>query len=66
MVVDIWVRKCNSFAEERQADREFWALMTPDERVAAVEELRTQWPAAKDDDQPGLRRTIRVLERPER
>jgi hypothetical protein len=38
----LWVRKCSSFEEEEQADREFWAQMTGDERVEALEDLRRQ------------------------
>jgi hypothetical protein len=62
----VWVRKCASFAEERAADREFWAEMSPDDRVAAVEELRAQWAAMRGEDHEGLRRTVRVLDGPER
>ena len=63
----IWVRKCASFEEERQADREFWALMTPDARVAALDEMRGQWPAPDIDElQQGLRRTVRIVQRPQR
>lgn len=36
----VWVRRCSSFEEEEQADLEFWARMTPAERLAAAEELR--------------------------
>jgi hypothetical protein len=50
-----WVKKLTSFEEERTADREFWAQMSPDERVAAVEELRLEWIKR-------LRKTARVLE----
>ena len=35
-----WVRKLLSFEEEQDADREFWTQLTPNERVAIVEELR--------------------------
>ncbi len=34
--MELWVRKCASFVEERVADREFWRQMTPDERVDAL------------------------------
>ena len=64
--MELWVRKCASFAEERAADREFWQHMTPDERVAAVGELRAQWLALTGARDEGLRRTVHVLERPER
>ncbi len=64
--MQVWVRKCASFAEEREADREFWRQTTPDARVAAVEELRAQWAALRGERHEGLRRTVRVLERPKR
>ena len=64
--VGLWIRKCASFAEERAADREFWRQMTPDERVAAVEELRAQWAALRGSSHEGFRRTVRVLERAQR
>jgi hypothetical protein len=62
----IWVRKCTSFAEERVADREFWATMTPDARVAAVEELRKEWALISGHPEERLRRIVRVLDGPER
>jgi hypothetical protein len=64
--VKVWVRKCDSFDEERAADREFWAGMSPDQRVQAVEELRAQWASMRGERHEGLRRTVRVLDGPER
>ena len=61
-----WVRKCASFAEEREADREFWARMTPDERVRVAYSLRADWLTANGQRDEGLRRTVRVLDGPER
>ena len=61
-----WVRTCASFDEEREADREFWARVTPDERVSAVESLRQQWLSMTGQRDEGLRRTVRVLDGPER
>jgi hypothetical protein len=61
--VQVWVRKCASFEEARDADREFWSRMTPDARVAAVGELRAHWAAMQGDDDQRLRRTVRVLKR---
>jgi hypothetical protein len=62
----IWVRTCASFEEERRADREFWAQISPDERVAIVEQLREQLGADFAEGQPGLRRVFCVLESPQR
>ena len=64
--MELWIRKCASFAEERAADRDFWQQMTPDERVAAVDELRAQWAALTGARHEGFRRTVHVLERAER
>jgi len=64
--VDPWIRKCTSFEEERQADFEFWARFTPDERVAIVESLRQQWFTITGQRDEGFRRTVRVLDGPER
>ena len=65
-MADIWVRKLGSFEDDRRADREFWRAVPPDERVAAVEDLRQQWAKIQGADEQGLRRTVRVLEAPER
>ena len=65
-IMDIWVRKCSSFAEERVADREFWAAMSPDARVNVVEELRQEWAHISGQAIERLRRTVSVLERQER
>ena len=64
-VVEIWVRKCSSFEEERQADREFWAQLTPNDRVGVVEELREHWARTHGTEQDlgRIRRCVRVLKR---
>ena len=64
--VQPWVRKCASFEEEREADREFWARMDPDERVRVADSLRADWLTAHGRRDEGLRRTVRVLDGPER
>ena len=63
-MAEIWIRKCNSFEQEAEADREFWARMTPDERVAVVEDLRLEWAEQQGEDEPRLRRAVRVLAAP--
>ena len=60
------VRKFNSFAEADEADREQYRQMTPDERVALVDELRHQWEKMYGEPHEGLRRTVLVSERPPR
>jgi hypothetical protein len=62
----VWIRKCSSFAEEREADRAFWAAMSPDARVALVEQLRREWLQMTGHADERLRRTVRVSERQER
>lgn len=61
--VDVWVRRCATFSEERDADREFWKRMTPAARISALEELRAEWRETLDDGHQGLRRTVRLLQR---
>jgi hypothetical protein len=58
----VWLRKCSSFEEENQADLEFWQRMTPNERVALVEQIRAEWWERNGDGEQGLRRAVRVLE----
>ncbi len=65
-MADVWVRKLTSFEDDRRADREFWRTVAPDARVSAVEDLRRQWARLQGADVEGLRRTVRVLEAPER
>jgi hypothetical protein len=60
--MDLWIRKCSSFEEEAEADREFWSSMTGDERVEALEELRHQAWKVTGERIEGLRRTVRVLQ----
>jgi hypothetical protein len=60
----LWVRKCRSFAEETRADREFWAAMTGDERVEALEDLRREASKVTGERLEGFRRVVRVLQRP--
>ena len=58
----VWLRRCQSFAEEANADREYWAQFTPDERVGIVEQMRREWMELNGRDDEGLRRTARLLE----
>jgi hypothetical protein len=41
-------------------------IMTPDARVAAVEELRREWVLISGHPEERLRRTVRVLDGPAR
>ncbi len=61
-----WVRRCSSFAEEADADREFWAGMTANERVAVVEQMRNEWWDRNGGRDEGLRRVVRVLRKAQR
>lgn len=63
---ELWVRKCASFEEAEEADREFWAQMTGDERVEALEMLRAEAWKVTGERIEGLRRVVRVLDGPER
>jgi hypothetical protein len=64
--MEIWLRKCSSFAEEARADREFWARMTGEERVEALEDLRREAWKVTGERLEGIRKVARVLERPRR
>lgn len=60
---EIWVRKCSSWEEEAEADREFWARMSPGERVETVESIRLDLFAMRGESEERLRRVARVLRR---
>jgi hypothetical protein len=62
----LWVRRCSSFADEAIAEREFWAQMTGDERVEALEDLRQEAWKVTGERLERLRRVVRVLERSRR
>ena len=64
--MDIWLRRCDSFAEERDADDEFWARFSPDERVSILEDMRREWLDRNGRADEGLRRIARVLDTPRR
>jgi hypothetical protein len=57
----VWVRRCSGFLEEAEADREFWAQMTADQRVALVEQMRRERWNRNGGGYEGLRRVVRVL-----
>jgi len=39
----VWLRRCASFEEEAEADRDYWSGFAPDERVALIADLRREW-----------------------
>jgi len=41
--MSVWLRRCASFAEEAEADRDYWSRFAPDERVALIADLRREW-----------------------
>jgi len=62
--MEIWLRKCSSFEEERKADLEFWQRMTPGERVDVVEELRQEWwDRHGGGSEPKIEGVVRVIRR---
>jgi hypothetical protein len=61
---EIWFRRCATFEEEAAADAEFWAEMTPDERVALVDQMRREGILADGGGDEGLRRVVRVIKAP--
>jgi hypothetical protein len=66
--VTVWVRKLAGFDEEARADREFWAQLSADQRVAVVEDLRREWIERQSGPEAAqrLQRVVRVLRRPPR
>ena len=65
-MVDVWVRKSDSFEDDRRADRAFWRAASAEARIAAVKQLRQHWVRLQGGSHEGLRRTVRVLDAPER
>jgi hypothetical protein len=51
----VWLRRCASFAEEAEADREYWSAFTPDERVALIADLRQEWNTMNGINEPPSR-----------
>jgi hypothetical protein len=62
----IWFRRCATPDEAAAADREFWLRMSPEERVALVEQMREEWLKVTGEKDEGLRRVARVIQRPRR
>lgn len=59
VAVKIWVNRAASFAEESEADAEFWRQIPPDERVVILEQMREAWQAEHGEGDEGLRRIAR-------
>jgi hypothetical protein len=51
----VWLRRCASFAEEAEADREYWSVFAPDERVALIADLRQEWNTMNGVNEPPSR-----------
>jgi hypothetical protein len=60
----IWIRKCSSYEEAEEADQEFWARMTGDERIKALEQMRQNAWKITGEPLQRLRRVVRVIRRP--
>jgi hypothetical protein len=50
--VTIWFRRCATFEEEAEADRDYWQQYSPDERIAQIEELRAHWASMSEGARP--------------
>jgi hypothetical protein len=50
--VSIWFRRCATFEEEALADREYWSQYSPDERLAQMEDLRSDWASMNGEQHP--------------
>ncbi|MCK4649574.1 hypothetical protein KAT51_08625 [bacterium] len=58
------VRVFKSFKEAEEAEDEFWSLLKPEERVAAVDECVRDYLKMKNEGESRLRRVLKVLKRP--
>jgi hypothetical protein len=58
-LVTVWIKRLSSFEEEAEADAAFYRAMSPEERVAILEQLRAEWNAAHDESDQRLRRVVR-------
>lgn len=56
-----WFRRFDSFAAEAESDAEFWLEMTPEQRVALVDQMRREWQELHGGGEERLRRTARVF-----
>jgi hypothetical protein len=63
---NIQIRRFSSFEEEQKADKEYWAAIPPEDRVAMVEQLRRDWTTFSGQTEERLRRVVRVLDRQKR
>jgi hypothetical protein len=51
----VWLRRCASFEEEAEADRDYWSGFAPDERVALIADLRQEWNTMNGVSEPPSR-----------
>ena len=56
--MEIWLRRCSSFQEESDSDADLWMQMSPDERVAVLEQMRQEWLEEHGEHDQGLRRIV--------
>ncbi len=57
----VWVRRFSSHEEAERAECEFWAQMTGDQRIEALEEMRRDAWKVTGERLEGLRRTVRIV-----
>jgi pyruvate formate-lyase activating enzyme-like uncharacterized protein len=60
-VQEIWVRKCSSFEEAEEADQEFWAQMTGDERVQVLEQMRQDAWKITGEPLERIQKVVRII-----
>jgi hypothetical protein len=51
----VWLRRCASFEEEAEADRDYWSGFAPDERVALIADLQQEWNTMNGVSEPPSR-----------
>ena len=61
---ELTVKIVTGFDAERKADEDFWAGMTPEERVAAVDDCTRDYLRMRGERQSRLRRVLRRVKCP--
>ena len=59
----IWINKANSFKEAEEFDRNYYAQMTPEERLSIVQELREMYFKFAKVRSRRLQRVIKIIEK---
>ncbi len=62
----IWIKKCNSFRASEEFDRQYYARMSPEQRLEIVQFLREIYykfnRQYKSEDRKRLRRVVKIIQ----